>query len=255
MRSNVPFRANASTVAELQDAIDKIEGVSRSQRKVLPFGVPAIDDRLPYGGLAYGAIHEIGGGGSDTVIGASSALFTAGIAARTTGKVLWCLTRTDLFPPALAQVGLDPNRVIFVESDNEMGVCEAFEEALRFGGLAAVVGEMVRLPMDISRRFQLAAEKTGTLGLVLRRWRRQQEATDFGNPTAAATRWRVSPLPSEPIPVEGIGRPRWMLEMIRQRAGECFDVEVAACDHRGQMAEAEHERHFRRGTAASVGWT
>lgn len=148
----MPLRANASTLAELQDAIDKIEGVSRTERKVLPFGVPAIDGRLPYGGLAYGAIHEIGGGGSDTVVGASSALFTAGIAARTTGKVLWCLTRTDLFPPALAQAGLDPNRVIFVESDNELGVCEAFEEALRFGGLAAVVAEMVRLPMDISRR-------------------------------------------------------------------------------------------------------
>jgi len=81
----VPVRANASNLAELQDAIDKIEGVSRDERKVLPFGVLAIDNRLPYGGLAYGAIHEIGGGGGDTVFGASSALFTAGIAARTTG--------------------------------------------------------------------------------------------------------------------------------------------------------------------------
>ncbi len=118
----MPVRANASNLAELQDAIDKIEGVSRDERKVLPFGVLAIDNRLPYGGLAYGAIHEIGGGGGDTVFGASSALFTAGIAARTTGHVLWCLTRTDLFAPALAQVGLDPNRVIFVGSDNELGV-------------------------------------------------------------------------------------------------------------------------------------
>ncbi|AAL45779.1 hypothetical protein F3P66_25395 (plasmid) [Agrobacterium fabrum] len=41
-------------------------------------------------------------------------MFTAGIAARTTRHVLWCLTRTDLFAPALAQVRLDPNRVGFV---------------------------------------------------------------------------------------------------------------------------------------------
>lgn len=251
----MPLRANATTFAELQEAIDKIEGVSRGTRKVLPFGVPAIDRRLPYGGLAYGAIHEIGGGGSDAVFGASSAFFTAGIAARTTGHVLWCLTRTDLFAPGLAQAGLDPNRVIFVESDDEKGICEAFEEGLRFGGLGAVVGEMVRLPMDISRRFQLAAEKTGTLGLILRRWRRQQEATDFGNPTAAATRWRVSPLPSEPLPVPGVGRPRWMLEMIRQRAGECFDVEVAACDAKGQMAEITHQRDFGNSPfKTAMGW-
>lgn len=251
----MPVRANASTFAELQEAIDNIEGGRRRARKVLPFGVPAIDSRLPYGGLAYGAIHEIGGGGSDAVSGASSALFTAGIAARTTGKVLWCLTRTDLFVPGLAQAGLHPDRIIFAEADDEVGVCEAFEEALRFGGLAAVVGEMVRLPMDISRRFQLAAEKTGTLGLILRRWRRQQEATDFGNPTAAATRWRVSPLPSEPLPVAGVGRPRWMLEMIRQRAGECFDVEVAACDAKGRMAEVTHQRDFgTRPFKTAMGW-
>ncbi|EKJ94771.1 hypothetical protein C241_15763 [Bradyrhizobium lupini HPC(L)] len=251
----MPVRANASTFAELQEAIENIEGGRRRARKVLPFGVPAIDSRLPYGGLAYGAIHEIGGGGSDAVSGASSALFTAGIAARTTGKVLWCLTRTDLFVSGLAQAGLHPDRIIFAEADDEIGVCEAFEEALRFGGLAAVVGEMVRLPMDISQRFPLAAEKTGTLGLVLRRWRRQQEATDFGNPTAAATRWRVSPIPSEPLPVAGVGRPRWMLEMIRQRAGDCFDVEVAACDAKGRMAEVTPDRDFgTRPFKTAMGW-
>jgi protein ImuA len=46
---------------------------------VLPFGVPDIDERLPGGGLAYGALHEVAGGGSGTVDGAAAALFTAGI--------------------------------------------------------------------------------------------------------------------------------------------------------------------------------
>ncbi|NEK71129.1 MAG: damage-inducible mutagenesis protein, partial [Xanthomonas perforans] len=73
----------------------------------LPFGVLAIDAVLPGGGLARGALHEIAGGGSGTVDGAAAALFAAGIAARTKGKVVWCLTRPDLFFPALAQVGLD----------------------------------------------------------------------------------------------------------------------------------------------------
>ncbi|MFN4098127.1 MAG: damage-inducible protein, partial [Sphingomonas sp.] len=77
--------------------------------------------------------------------------------------------------------------------------------------------------MTASRRLQLAAEGSGTLGLAVRRWRRQSDAGDFGQPTAAVTRWRVSALPSEPLPVPGVGRPRWLVELIRSRAGECAD--------------------------------
>jgi pimeloyl-ACP methyl ester carboxylesterase len=61
-------------------------------------------------------------GGSGTVDCAAAALLAAGIAARTKGSIIWCLTRPDLFFPALAQVGLRPDRVIFVESDKEEDV-------------------------------------------------------------------------------------------------------------------------------------
>jgi hypothetical protein len=63
-------------------------------------------------------------------------------------------------------------------------------------------------------------EPSGAIGIALRRWRRQTEATDFGQPTAATTRLRVSALPSTPLPVPGVGRPRWLVELIRCRAGE-----------------------------------
>ena len=49
------------------------------------------------GALPLGAFHEIAGGGNGAIDGAAAALFAAGIAARTRGKVLWCLTRLDLF--------------------------------------------------------------------------------------------------------------------------------------------------------------
>ena len=167
--------------------------------------------------------------------GAAAALMVAGIAARTKGKIVWCLTRPDLFFPALAQAGLNANRVIFVEGDKEEDVLASMEEALAFGGLGAVVGELVRLPMVASRRLHLAAEKTGTMAIVVRRWRRQTEANDFGQPTAATTRWRVSVLPSESLPVPGVGRARWLLELMRVKAGECADFEVGACDASGRI--------------------
>jgi protein ImuA len=149
--------------------------------------------------------------------------------------VVWCLTRPDLFFPALAQAGLHPKRVVFVESDREEDVAANMEEALSFGGCGAVIGEMVRLPMVVSRRLQLVAERTGTIALAVRRWRRQTEAHDFGQPTASTTRWRVSVLPSEELPVPGIGRPRWLLELMRSRAGECAEFIVGACDDQGRL--------------------
>jgi protein ImuA len=213
----------------------------------------AIDRALPDGGLALGALHEIAGGGNGAVDGAAAALFSAGIAGRTKGKVLWCISRPDLFAPALAQAGLAPHRVIYVEAHDEKGVLACFEEGLRHGGLGAVVGEVAKLSMTASRRLQLAAETSGSLGLAIRRWRRQAEASDFGQPTASVTRWRVSALPSAPLPVPGVGRARWLVELIRCRAGESADFEVEACDAKGRLALPPHLAHGSAATGAGRG--
>ena len=232
----MPQTANNGIVSELRERIQHLEGGHARVRTVLPFGVPNMDAHLPGGGLAFGALHEVAGGGADAVHGAAASLFVAGIVARTSGKVLWCLTRPDLFAPALAQAGLHPDRVIYVEADKEQDVLASFEEGLRFGGLGAVVAELVRLPMAASRRLQLAAESSGTIGFALRRWRRPTEAADFGMPTAATTRWRISVLPSEPLPVPGIGRARWLAELIRARAGEAAEFQIGACDATGRIS-------------------
>ena len=220
----------------LRAAIEKIEAGGRAPKGVLPFGVEVVDQRLPGGGLALGALHEVAGGGNGAIDGAASALFAAGVAARTRGQILWCITRQDLFAPSLAHAGLAADRVIYVEATDEKSLLACFEEGLRHGGLGAVVGEVARLSMTASRRLQLCAEGSGTMGIAIRRWRRQAEATDFGQPTAAATRWRVTALPSSPLPAAGVGRPRWFVELIRCKAGEAADFELEACDETGRLA-------------------
>jgi protein ImuA len=225
-----------SQLSALREQIARIESGGRHVRGVLPFEVDPVDRKVPGGGLALGALHEVAGGGNGAVHGAAATLFTAGIAARTAGQVLWCVTRADLFAPSLAQAGLHPDRVIYAEVGDEKAVLACMEEGLRHGGLSAVVGELARLPMVASRRLQLCAEESGTLALAIRRWRRMAEASDFGQPTASQTRWRISALPSSPLPVPGIGRPRWLVELIRARAGECADFELEACDHEGRLA-------------------
>lgn len=227
--------SRTAAIAALRAEIKGIESDRQTCRKVLPFGLHDIDARLPGAGLALGALHEVAGGGNGAIDGAAAALFVAGIAARTRGKTLWCLTRPDLFAPAIAQVGLGPDRVIYVEAGDEKSVLSCFEEGVRHGGLGCVVAEVAQLSMTASRRLQLAAESSGTMGLALRRWRRQTEAADFGQPTAASTRWRVSVLPSRPLPVPGVGRHRWLVELIRARAGESADFELEACDDKGRL--------------------
>ena len=228
--------ASLPVLTELRERIQRLEQGATRPWSVLPVGIRMIDQHLPEGGLAFGALHEVAGGGHGAINGAAAALFTAGIAARTRGQVLWCVTRQDLFAPAIAQAGLAPDRAIYVDAGDETSVLACFEEGLRHGALGAVVAEVAGLSMTASRRLQLAAEGSGVIGIAIRRWRRQAEAATFGQPTAAVTRWRVTALPSTPLPVPGIGRARWRLELIRCRGGENAEFEVEACDANGRLA-------------------
>ncbi len=231
----MPARSFNPALAALRDQIARMEGEGRPTRGMLPFGLPALDQRLPQGGQALGCLHEVAGGGNGAVDGAAAACFAAGIAARLPGPVLWCVTQADLFAPGLEQAGLPPDRVIHVEAGDDLSVLACMEEGLRHGGLGAVVADVARLSMVASRRLHLAAKASGTTGIALRRWRRQADTADFGQPTAAMTRWRISVLPSTALPVPGLSRARWLVELIRARAGESFDVELEACDGSGHL--------------------
>jgi len=227
---------NEALLRKLRDDISRVGALVRADVAPLPFGVDAIDSALPRQGLELAALHEIAGGASGALHGAAAILFAAGIAARTRGQILWCITRPDLFAPALAQAGLDPDRIIIVEAGDEASLLACGEEGLRHGGLGAVVVEIARFSMTASRRLKLAAEASGTLALAIRRWKRDRDTFDFGQPTAATTRWRVTALPSSPLPVPGVGRPRWLVELIRSQAGQSADFIVEACDENGCLA-------------------
>lgn len=234
---------SAAVLTELRQQIEGIEGVVRRGRAVLPFGVTAIDRHLPQGGLALGALHEVAGGANGAIDGAAAASFAAGIAARTGGKVLWCHSQGDLFAPALNQSGLREDQIVFFEARDEASILGCFEEALRHGGLTAVVAEIASLSRVSSQRLRLAAETSGTMALAIRRWKRHVDARDFGQPTSAFTRWRVTETHSAPLPVRGVGRARWLLELMRCRGGESADFEVEACDGEGFIALSSDLAH------------
>ena len=108
--------------------------------------------------------------------------------------------------PGLAQAGLLPDRVIYIEAGDEKSVLVCFEEGLRHGGLGAVVAEVAR---GRGGRFRPADGIHHPLA----------DHRPPRNPIAGAWRWDA-PAGSS----------------IRGRAGESADFEVAACDPKGRLA-------------------
>jgi protein ImuA len=223
-------------IAELRRYLERVEGHGRERGEVLPFGVPELDTQLPQGGLPRGHLHEAIEGGVASQYAGVATLFVAGILARIPGPVLWCLRGRDLFAPALARVGLHPDRVIFCETWKDRDVLPAMEEGLKCGGLAGVVGEVSRLSLNASRRLQLCAGESGVTALIIRRWHNLAEKNATGEPNAAATRWRVSPRPSPASGFDGLPRQHWQLDLLRVRGGEPHSWIVEACDATGHLA-------------------
>jgi protein ImuA len=152
------------------------------------------------------------------------------------GPVLWCLKRPDLYGPGLLAHGLDPARLVIVRAARDEDILWAVEEGLRTPGLAAVIGEIGRLPMVASRRLQLAAERSGVTALLLRRWRNARDAAaERGRPSAALTRWRVASLASADSGEPGVGRPRWRVALLRCRGGEPAFWELEISDATGSV--------------------
>jgi protein ImuA len=179
--------------------------------RILPLGLQALDAALPEGGLALGRLHEVAAQQGEAGTGFAAALL-ARIAGED-GRVLWC--GAPPYGPGLAEFGLDPDRVIVARTAPDAETLWAMEEGLRCPALAAVLGAVDQLDLTAGRRLQLAAERRGVTAIVLRRERRQAPLAGPQRiaPSAATTRWRVSPLPSF------ADRARWSVALLRCRGG------------------------------------
>lgn len=245
---NVPV-ARSEALARLRA---EIADVRPKEASTLPFGVEALDSRLADAGLYGASLHEIAPAAASLSDDAAAALFVAGIvarfAARTERRILWVVTRFDLYAPGLEQAGLLPGRLLFAEAREDGQVLAAMEDGLRHGMLAAVVGEVKRADMTATRRLHLAAADGKTPALLSRRWRRQG-VCPLSDLSAAATRWRIGCAPSARLPAHGVGRARWTVELVRQRNGNPFALDLEACDETGRLALPAPSRD--RATAAS----
>lgn len=246
-------RPSAEQIAALRA---RIAHVRETRGPVLPFGVPALDQGLTGGGLDGAGLHEIAGASASWADDAAATLFAAGIAARFAAapgvSILWALTRFDLYAPGLEQAGLAPGRILYAQGKDDRELLALCEDALRDGALACVVAEVKAADQTATRRLQLAATEGATPMLLYRRTRRYGQCP-LADPSLAMTRWRIGALPSARLLHPGVGRGRWSVELVRQRGGPPFSLDMEACDAEGRLAlpAATRDRAVAAGSAPS----
>jgi cell division inhibitor SulA/protein ImuA len=183
-------------------------GPSAADPGVLPTGWPALDAALPGGGWPLGTLVELlvpthGVGELTLLLPALRALH---------GRwVLWIAPPHAPYPPALAQAGLDPARVLLVDADAPTDRLWAMEQALRSRGCGAVLMWLDAVDDRWLRRLKLAAEPGRALAVLFRPAARGAEGS------AAALRLALEPADDrlDVRIVKGRGGPRQVRNVLQ----------------------------------------
>jgi protein ImuA len=205
----------------LRAKVARLEAGVRAEAGRLALGAAQVDQALG-GGLALGRWHELCGEGLEVETAAAPAAFAALMAAPLARKgwAVWVLRRDDLWAPGLLGLGFPPERLIQVCARDEAEALMVMEDALSAEGVAAVIGEVDAVDLTAGRRLQLACEKRGGTGFLIRRRPFGGRSGREPAGSAAATRWRIASAPSEPPAGEfGLGAPRFSVTLERCRGG------------------------------------
>lgn len=182
-------------------------------------GVEAIDSAAS---LSLGALHEIYAREVGDAPAASAMMLAFAMRAAGKKPIVWVrqdfarLEMGEIYAPGLAELGLDPDRLVVVRVRDGPAGLRAAEEAVRCSALGAVLlelwGEMKALDLVATRRLALAAEASGVPLMMMRAGARPA-------PSAAASRWLVRSAPSIPLEAEAPGHPAFALDLVRSRSG------------------------------------
>jgi len=175
------------------------------------------------GGLLRGRLHELFALHVDDAPSASGfALLLAAMASGSGETILWLRTRGaerqsgGVHAPGLAELGVDPARLLFAILPDEATLLAASADALRSNALGALIldipGNPRMLDLTASRRLALAAEARRAPVFLLR-------TAAEPAPSAAETRWDVRAAASAPFAADAPGAAAFDIALLRHRAG------------------------------------
>lgn len=208
--------SKANIIEQLQKEILSLQGFkTRAKNNAADTGLGAINHAFPNAVFPLGAVHEFIAATAEDK--AASLGFIAGLLSsrlKNNSAAIWISGSGNIFPPALQNFGIAPDKIIFLKLHKEKEILWAMEEALKYEGLSAVVCEVKELSFLASRRLQLAVEKSQVTGFVL------QYNPRVINTTACICRWKITTLPTSMAgDMPGVGFPRWQVNLLKVRNG------------------------------------
>lgn len=206
--------ATQELVQQLQNRIKRIETSGRADDgHTISSGCEAVDQLLPEKGYRRGTLIEwvavpsaniladnrqaslarqfSGGCGADYL-----SLLTAANACADGGALVVADRDRQFYPPAAAAAGIDLGNMVVIRPPEEKSSHDrhyddeffwAIDQALGCSAVAAVWGAIDRIGERWFRRFQLSAEASGVMGLLVR------PASAIGQPGWAEVQWHVTP--------------------------------------------------------------
>ena len=200
---------------QLQAKINAMQGLGKLSDQPSDAGLLPFSNAFPNHIFPKNAIHEF------VSYASTDAASTNAFIAALTGKFLkegdlclWIANQTKIFPAGLKHFGLDPDRIIFIDSAKPKETLWIIEEALKCEALKAVVGEIKELSFTESRRLQLAVEHSNVTGFIHRHQPYTKQAL------ACTARWQITPLPSQTLDrLPGIGHSHWQVELLKIKNG------------------------------------
>src|SRR5450631_10154 len=225
-----PAAESRETLRALRCAMAAVTASRPGGEARLSLGVRSLDQALG-GGLAGGALHEVGpaaprDGGAAT----GFAVALAVLALREGRQAIWIRSdfaaaeAGELYGPGLALMGLALQRLIILRVPRPRDGLWAMEEALQCRAVGAVVTELMGTKLigtklmgddgdlTATRRLALAAGAGGGLGLILR-----HQPCRAAN--AAMTRWEVASAGGERDGFGGLALPTFAVSLVKNRHG------------------------------------
>ena len=210
--------ASAAKLDLLHDLRERTQRIAAAHRRAcktgsISTGFEPLDQLLPHTGFEAGTLvdwlADAEGHGAVAL-----SLRVAAHALERGGACVVIDSAGEFYPPAAAEVGLPLERTIVVRPTGPRLALWAWEQSLRFRGVAVTLGEIGSLSDRPFRRLQLAAETGGGLGFLVR------PAACRAEPSWAAVRLGVTALPSR-----ALGR-RWRIELLSGAAGAAVELEL-----------------------------
>jgi protein ImuA len=228
--------------------IRDMETLSRPKGDSISSGCSAIDRYLPNGGYACGSMVELIRNDPRTGTGVLSLALMMAKPAMANGKYLVIVDPLkQVYPPALQAMGIPLERLIALQPENPSDIVWGIDQAMRCSAVGAVICEMNALDDRIARRFQLAAEQGGGLGILVR-----DRSSAKRHPSWADVQWMIN-RSSHHVGTTPNTTVRWMeLQLTRCSGGRTGARIHLGIDEHGRWHEGTNSREHRHEQASAM---